>query len=164
MAIATVNRLVRNASVAAGSHALADTWAGNRALNGGTTLLSTGAAPNNLVTVPYDVDDKIAFRVSWVATAASTGVLTVTHGSERRGWQKDIGSFDLSMTAAGATGKVFYVGPFETARFAIKSTSTDHAPVGRNYVKFTGSTGAASEQGRRWNIQAFRMPDVRYST
>ena len=163
MTIESADRLVRNASVAALSHGLAGTWAANRALNGGTTLLSTGAAPLNAVTIPYDVDDKIAFRVSWVATAATTGVLTVAAGSDRRGWQNDIGPLVIPMTAGGATGRVYFVGPFESARFAIKSTSTVQAPVGRNYVRFTGST-AGIVQARCWNIQAFRMPDVNFTT
>jgi hypothetical protein len=167
MAIETADRLVRNGSVLIHSFvpSTASTRPATRAnVGAGTTLLSTGAAADSAVTVQYDVDDKIAFRVTWFATAASTAVLTVAQGSIRRGWQRDIGSFQLTMTAAGATGRTYMVGPFETARFAIRSTSTAHAPVGRNYVRFTGSTAGASAQSRRWNIQAFRMPTVRYAT
>jgi hypothetical protein len=170
MAIETADRLVRNSSVLLGvfTPTTAPTRPALRALMGvGTTLLSTAASTGNgSVTVQYDVDDKIAFRVAWLATAASTGVcrLTVTQGTARRAWQRDIGSFTLTMPAAGSTGRVYMVGPFETARFAVRSTSTVQAPVGRNYVRFTGTTGSTSPQARRWNIQAFRMPDVRYAT
>ena len=164
MAILDPKKMARNGSVL--SYGFAPTTAAQERpalramISGGTTLLSTGGDP---LTVPYDVDDKIGFLVTWLATAATTGALTVAHGSERRGWQKDIGSYTLTMTAAGATGRTYFVGPFETARFAIKSTSTEHAPVGRNYVRFTGST-AALVQSRRFNIVAFRMPDVQYDT
>ena len=168
MAIETPRTMVRNGAVLMDSFAPTTAEQERPALRGmiggGTTLLSTAASTGaGAVTVQYDVDDKIGFLVTWLATAATTGALTVVQGTRRRGWQRDIGSYTLSMTATGATGRTYFVGPFETARFAIVSTSTVQAPVGRNYVRFTGST-AALEQSRRFNIVAFRMPDVQYDT
>ena len=169
MAIETADRLVRNSSVVVDyfSPTTAATRDALRSLMGsGTTLLSTAASTGNgSVTVQYDVDDKIAFRVTWQTSVASVAsVLTVAQGTLRRGWQRDIGSFTLSMSSAASTGRVYNLGPFETARFAIVSTSTVQAPVGRNYVRFTGSTASTGPQARKWNIQAFRMPDVSYAT
>ena len=171
MAIESPDNLVRNSSVSlitSDSSAITDNCALWRN-TGGTTLLSTGddSTGTGLVTVQYDKDDQIAFLVSFAASNATTvpPVLTVTQGSERRGWQRDIGSFTLTLNTTGARrGSRFIVGPFETARFAIKSTSTVHAPEGRNYVKFTASTGSGGAQSNKVNILAFRMPDVQYDT
>ena len=167
MAIETVDRMVRN------SGTLITTFTPTTALTrpqfrafagaGSTLIASQPATGAGALTVQYDADDKIGFIVTWLCTRATIATLRVAQGALRRAWQRDIGNYNLSITAGGATGRKYVLGPFETARFALRSASAVQAPVGRNYVRFTVATTSTLQEGR-FNIQAFRMPDVRYAT
>lgn len=181
MAIETLSGLSRNAATRIGYRTtLLSTAAGTfvnwRAAHG-TTLQSTeDSTGQGRVTVQYPVDDRIGFLVSWCCTAASTepATLTVAQGSLRRGYKRDQGSLSITLSqnvagsaSTGTTGTMFnrfLIGPLESARFAIKSESTIHAPEDRNFVSFTLSTDSTGVQARRASIYAFRMPVVGYDT
>jgi len=144
---------------------------------GGTTLGTTGTTDEGFAT--FDVDDKVAFIVSWVCSSAvndETGLtLTVRAGSDRRAWQNDLGAFSFypagasSGSSGGWRGKRHIVGPFESARFARETTAGSTAArgvrEGGNHIQFTlsANTSESGHQGRV-NILAFRMPDVQYDT
>lgn len=132
----------------------------------GTTLIVSTDSSENSVSFRQDIDDKIGFIVRWGCTANTTQVLNVSvaAGSDRRAWNKDQGaiSFSITSTAAGSC-KTYLIGPLETARFAIKSTSTQWS--GRNEIKISVSASAtAALEQRRANVTAFRLPTVAYSS
>ncbi len=139
-----------------------------RLSNAGTTIHVSTDPDENTVNFLHDVDGKIGFLVRWGCTAnESTSdypTVTVVAGSEGRAWNRDQGavSFMIESTAA-FIGKTYLVGPFESARFAIQSTSTDWP--NRNEVRFTISADTCADIfAQRVNILPFKMPVVSYST
>ena len=138
---------------------------------GGTTMTST--ADSTTVTCRLDVDDRIGFLVGWCATA-STGVytdhyVTVSQGTQNGAWRRDYGSQTIYMHASdysdtGCVTTKMMIGPFESAMYAMKATSTDPGVgIGENYITITLSTFSTLQTGKA-NILAFRWPDVSYST
>ena len=158
----TIHKLVRNGGRSAGRDSV-------------TGLTGTTISTAKSLIVPYGVDDKIAFVVQWETTLDKRAArFTIKAGAERRAWQQGQGdaTFTVTTTAAGRVYNAF-IGPFETARFANKSTSTNFAPIGSNVLKveFLGyqSTKGTSQptteaKGKKANIMAFRMPMVEYTT
>ena len=166
MAILTPGTMVRNNVVQVFNSSAATTAKDvtRYVMAGGGQILDAGST--RIATIQYDKDDKIGFIVTFACTAAAASqTLTVAQGTARRAWQRDLGSLTLSLNpTTGWTGrKSWFVGPFETARFAQRSTAVALAPVGRNYVRFTLST-ASTVGGRYVRLDAFRMPDVQYAT
>ena len=119
----------------------------------------------------HEADDKIGFFLSWCNTVATTGSISVvvSAGSEGRAWNRDQGAYTFypSGSATGSsganTGKRWILGPFESARFAVKSTSTQWS--GRNEVRMTiVTTSAGVRHNNRVGIVPFKMPVVSYSS
>ncbi len=140
---------------------------------GGTTISTTGGSTSARAAFRLDNDDKIGFLVSWNCTAATTGNrrITVSAGSEGRAWNRDQGSYSFfpSGSATGTSGarygKRWLLGPFESARFAVQSTSTDWN--GRNEIRMTIVSACSSAGDLHCNkahVLAFKMPVVNYST
>ena len=134
----------------------------------GFTLRSTSTTGNNLVEAELPVDDKIGFLVTFRATQVAASVLTVSAGTARRAYKRGQGNATVTLrsTRAGGSGSMYFLGPYEGARFATVTDSTDIG-AGRNTVEITITTssgGSAATQRGRANIVAFKMPTVTYST
>ena len=175
MAIFSAKDMVRNQSVLA-----VDTtgvWFGDTpgilgSTNAGYTLKHT----TNL-TVTVGKDDKTGFLVMW-GTSALIGEDSTTHPiltvsaafttKDSQAWMGDQGTFTLTLCGATGTaraaGKMYFVGPFESARFGRVSDSTSYAPKGDVYLTFSLSSGATGAHGRQCQVIPFNMPDVSYST
>lgn len=145
-----------------------------RSLTGGTTLTST--AGSRSAQFPYGIDDKIAFVVSWCATAeaATTGSLTL-QAKSGEGFQADLGNYNLYVeggaTGSGSTAgrlKRWIIGPFESARFAETATSTGGgATTGEQAITLRITTDYLARSTRARgavNILPFKLPVVDYAT
>ncbi len=156
--------LVRNDSVAVDVRKMEATTASTATLNK-TEVFS---APK---------DDKLGFLLKFFTTITSTstgidGKVTVTAGDDGLAWQNGYGSetFTLSSTNLAEATDVYelFIGPFETARFGVKSTTTTIAAVGSPTIKLTFETYASSiatttphgttDAFRNMHVYAFRMP------
>jgi hypothetical protein len=175
MAVMDQKKLVRNDGLVisrqtsvAGSSGLVDAIFQAPALvraMGGSTIEESSEG-----TAKFDVCDRVGFLVGWLCTQLSTQTAYVRiHGGDA--WQGDLGNVDISLTptATGTTAATvtkIVAGPFESARFALKATSTDvGVGVGENYIKFSLVTdGATAGQAKYVNIAPFRWPDVQYAT
>jgi len=124
------------------------------------TASSLGVSnPGNIAnsdTKAFNLDDadRVAVVVRAYTTQASTadvtGRVTVYAGDDRLAWQNDAQSdftLDISTTEGGvmsATGMgVVYdyaLGPFESAKFAVKSTTTTVAPLTSPTLKVSYAT------------------------
>ena len=133
---------------------------------GGSTIASSSDGYCN-----FDMSDHIGFLVGWACTAVSTGYryVTVNKGDK---WRGDVGDLviELTPTSSGSTAAsqvLIVAGPYESARFAITSTSTSvtGAEIGQNCIKFTVTSDASSDaQAQYVQIKPFRWPDVQYAT
>ena len=151
-----------------------------------TTLVSTtgagGTGWSNTLNVPINDGDILFFNVKYLSTHATleTGRVQVMAGNQ---WQSDLGAltFDISSTARWRVYEGM-LGPFESARFGYKTTSSTHAvstavtgggKKGESVIRMrfigvkttnkdastpTYSTG----QGRKLPVMAFKLPKVEY--
>ena len=159
----------------------------NLAVGDWTTLYASSLGVNNMGTV--DNTDTAAFKLddadrvvvvarvytTRASSAAITGRLRVYAGDDRLAWQNSaVSDFDLEFEASSeevmsAIGignlKTQVAGPFESAKFAVKSTT---APVGSptlkvaygSFVTTASSLTTASAGGdfRVANVAVFRLP------
>lgn len=139
----------------------------------GFTAATLSTAQKTMI-VPFDVDDKIAFVVTWETTVDKEAAqFTIKAGSTKKAWQQGQGdaTFTFTATAAALTYQGF-LGPFESARFATSSTSTNIAPEGSNVVKVEflgyqstkGTSAGSSDKAAKGYVFPFRMPTVQYDT
>jgi hypothetical protein len=145
------------------------------AVNSSNLDVTVTDATTGFVKIPIPEDDNIAFVVSWAASSTQQYAhLHVSPGQERMGWQQGQGGFTVALEASGGSGqgKRYLVGPFESARFARVSRSTDNGVgagssdigIGKKFVRFFLSV-TTSEDGvhGQFSVAPFRMPRVTYS-
>ena len=131
----------------------------------------------NSVAVKLDVDDKIGFLIGWVSTSMPTASsternvqLTVSAGTERGAWRRNLGSYTLSLyspleDSTVTALKKWMLGPFEGSRFAQFAASTTFGQKqGHAYVEFTITSATSSASHSKAAILPFRWPDVQYDT
>ena len=151
MAIAQVNRLVRNSKVdlcSLTSSAPAYTGIAPSSVGFGTTntstdmiqwraistmgsTISSAQAGSTVLNMPFEEDGLVAFLVSWACTdvgevESRTASLTIKAGDSRGAWQSGLGDVTISFLGTGDTGPRLerkFIGPFEGARFAKVLTS-----------------------------------------
>lgn len=179
MAVLTPTNMVRNGSVSFTAGALTTSLATPiaivRALGesihtiSGTTAHFDSAAnvnqtPSTESTGFCDVliprDEKIGLIINWVTSStAVTANVVVAKGNAGSAWQKEQGLFYVTMQASEANQvHQRILGPFESARFAYKSTSGDDA------IKIYVSASASDDDCSEISVQAFKMPQVEYDT
>ena len=175
MAVLTPRVAVRNGVVALGfkststgfSAANSSQWSGYLgqtrivAFTTGSTVAPSTAAATHYCDTLIPRDEKIGFLVSlWASsTAVTETTISVAQGSEGRAWQRSLGQFDVSVTCtrAGGAGYQYFLGPFESARFAYESTDESDA------IRIWLSASSSGESAMA-TVEAFRMPSVTYST
>jgi hypothetical protein len=149
-------------------------------------LLQSSASTAKLIDIPFSVDDKVGFIVSWACTesTATTGLVLRIHAGDK--WQKGLGDVDLPLFAEGTVGtdpssyategclRRWMIGPLESARFVRAATSTFlGCEEGDPAVRFSLTTDVAatlmaaaptSLERHKVHIQPFSMPSVEYAT
>jgi hypothetical protein len=122
--------------------------------------------------IPVDVDDAVFLFVGWSATATSTSAtLTVAAGDEERAYKRGQGAYTFNLYDTGGESgqsKTAVIGPFESARFAKKSTGLTSTQgsiaAGLSYIQVTLSTDGSNttDQQNIAAVVAFKIPTVTY--
>lgn len=123
--------------------------------------------------IPVDVDDAVFLFVGWSATATSTSAtLTVSAGDSPRAYMQGQGAYTFTLYDTGggeSPSKTAVIGPFESARFAKKSTGLTSTQgsiaAGLSYIEVTLSTDgtATTDQQNIAAVVAFKIPTVSYA-
>jgi hypothetical protein len=144
-------KMSRNGSISFLDSTGAGSTAASRKLFGSTGEVGSTGIHTYAVTETTDgygpkiVDDKLAFFVTYTATAGGNATFTVAAGGY---WQSSLGAATaLTLSTAALAG---FLGPFESARF--KSTA------GKITI-----TPATTSTATGLTLTAFRLPVVDYS-
>lgn len=123
---------------------------------GGFGLRVTTAIPAEIV---VDPDDKIGFVVM-VSNSSTFATATLTLSAGQR-WQGASKAFTIG--AAGSSANLMYfLGPFESAKYVRYDSTTITGGSGTPHVTFTLTTGTGAAP--LCDIVAFKLPTVEYDT
>ena len=159
MAEAFVQKLVRNSVTTPSTVAgyLTATTTTTFVGMGGFGLRVTTAIPAEII---VDPDDKIGFVVM-VSNSSTFNDATLTL-SAGEGWQ-GASSKAFTIGAAGSSANLMYfLGPFESAKYVRYDSTTITGGAGTPHVTFTLTTGTGAAP--LCDLVAFKLPVVDYDT
>ena len=119
-------------------------------------LLMTTAIPAEII---VDPDDKVGFVV--MVTNSSTFASATLTLSAGEGWQ-GVSSKAFTIGANSSSNLMYFLGPFESAKYVRYDSTSITGGTGTPHVTFTLTTGVG--EAPDCNIVAFKLPVVEYDT